>query len=235
MATYVYDIKWDVDSDAIARRLEEIGDEEAAKVVRLPYRSYARDFTKEQRLEWAENFFVRHPEVLAELMGLPTEVEVPEDVDDFNGYSISDWLNETYGFVQNGFSIGAGDTKTALGLDVEKLNSAFAKCDDDCLSLKAFDGAGYISIEIECSDYDLSLRLRDELDVPKIMSDKELAEELYSLEFNRDAVVPNEDCDEDDEEFEIDELKALFEVKIQEYARRFADVFWALVKEKTNG
>lgn len=95
-------IQWDIDIEEVFDILDEMRVEKAAEAIELPYDRYA-NMTTEERHDYAYDYFHHRPGALDEFMGLPKEVEIPQELNDEE--DISDWLSDTYGFCHKGFII----------------------------------------------------------------------------------------------------------------------------------
>lgn len=107
-----YDINWDVDMDEIYELLDDSTTAKAAEMLEISPERYAA-MTTEERHDYAYDK-IRHNRLdAAEMVGLPDEVEIPEDildyyeitsVDDDMSY-ITDWLSDEYGYCINGYEV----------------------------------------------------------------------------------------------------------------------------------
>ena len=123
-----YDINWDVDIDEIYDLLDDSTVAKAAELLEISPERYAA-MTTEERHDYAYDK-IRHNRLdAAEMVGLPDEVEIPEDileyyeitsVDDDMSY-ITDWLSDEYGYCINGYEVAE---KTDLMY--HKLNELYA-------------------------------------------------------------------------------------------------------------
>ena len=95
-------IRWDIDMEGVLESLDDLSLEEAAKLLKVPYEKYAK-MSFDERDDFAEDYFRHNPGALLELVDLPVEVELPEDLTDEE--DISDWLSDEYGFCHDGFEL----------------------------------------------------------------------------------------------------------------------------------
>ena len=95
-----FEIQWDFDMDEVYERLDEAVPAEAAELLGVPADKYER-MTDEERHDHAYDVFRHCPGLLDEFMGLPYEIEIPEELTDTE--DISDWLSDEYGFCHSGF------------------------------------------------------------------------------------------------------------------------------------
>ena len=108
MVMKITNIQWDIDFDEVYERLDNMEYTTAAKAIGIPAERYA-NMTTEERHDYAYDLFHHSPASLDEFMGLPDEIELPEELnkpnDDYYTEDISDWLSDTYGFCHKGFEI----------------------------------------------------------------------------------------------------------------------------------
>ena len=101
-------IQWDIDMDEVYELLDNMTYTDAADSLGIPHDKYA-NMTTSERHDFAYDLFHHSPGTLDEFMGLPNEIEIPEELnkpdDDYYNEDISDWLSDTYGFCHNGFEI----------------------------------------------------------------------------------------------------------------------------------
>ena len=107
MKVIAYNIQWDIDIDDAYERLDEMTAEKAAEELEIPANKYA-NMTTEERHDFAYDLWHHSPATLEEFMGLPDEVEIPEELGgpgEYLGEDIADWLSDTFGFCHKGFDI----------------------------------------------------------------------------------------------------------------------------------
>ena len=107
MKVIAHNIQWDIDIDEAYERLDEMTAEKAAEELGIPADKYA-SMTTEERHDFAYGLWHHSPATLEEFMGLPDEVEVPEELGgpgEYLGEDIADWLSDTFGFCHKGFVI----------------------------------------------------------------------------------------------------------------------------------
>ncbi len=107
MKVVAHNIQWDIDIDEAYERLDEMTDEKAAEELEIPVDKYA-SMTTEERHDFAYDLWHHSPATLEEFMGLPDEVEIPEELGDpgeYLGEDIANWLSDTFGFCHEGFDI----------------------------------------------------------------------------------------------------------------------------------
>ena len=117
-----YNIDWDVDMDEIYELLDNSTVEKAAELLEMSPERYAA-MTTEERHDYAYDD-VRHNRLdAAEMVGLPDEVKIPEDVLEHYGIvskdddmsDITDWLSDKYGYCINGYEVKDAITKNKDG------------------------------------------------------------------------------------------------------------------------
>ena len=96
------DIEWDVDLDEAYELLDSMDDTKAAEIFMINPVVYAR-MSEEDRHDHAYYCFHHHSVDIAEFVGLPNEVVVPDCLD--NDEDISDWLSDEYGYCHRGFDL----------------------------------------------------------------------------------------------------------------------------------
>ena len=123
-----HNIDWNVDMDEIYELLDNSTAEKAAELLEISPERYAA-MTTEERHDYAYDEVHHHRLDAADMVGLPEEVEIPEDVleyyeitsvnDDMS--DITDWLSDEYGYCINGYEVAE---KTDLMY--RKLNELYA-------------------------------------------------------------------------------------------------------------
>lgn len=93
---------WDIDMDEVYERLDESVPATVAEILDVPADRYAR-MTTEERHDFAYDVFRHCPALLDEFMGLPEEIEIPEELTD--EADISEWLTYEFGFYHQGFEL----------------------------------------------------------------------------------------------------------------------------------
>lgn len=107
-----YNIDWDVDMDEIYELLDNSTVEKAAELLEISPERYAA-MTTEERHDYAYDKVHHNRLAAAEMVGLPDEVEIPEDIleyyeitsvdDDMS--DITDWLSDKYGYCIYGYEV----------------------------------------------------------------------------------------------------------------------------------
>ena len=104
-------ILWDVDVNDGLCVLHEMTYKRAAAALGISPERYV-NMTDSEKDDYAESVLYRYGRVtsdLRELLGLPNEVEIPENVDvskdDRYMESVADWLSDTYGYCVGGFEV----------------------------------------------------------------------------------------------------------------------------------
>lgn len=98
-----YGIKWDIDVEDAYGKLDDMTSEKAAEALGIPKEKYA-NMTTSERHDYAYDAFHHNKVDLAEFMGLPDEVEIPESVGT-DDEDISGWLSDQYGYCHGGFTL----------------------------------------------------------------------------------------------------------------------------------
>ncbi len=107
-----YNIDWDVDVEEIYDMLDNSTAEKAAEMLEISPERYA-NMTTEERHDYAYDKIHHNHLDAAEMVGLPDEVVIPEDVLEHYGIiskdddmsDITDWLSDKYGYCINGYEI----------------------------------------------------------------------------------------------------------------------------------
>lgn len=107
-----YNIDWDVDAEEIYDMLDNSTATQAAEMLEISPERYA-NMTTEEHHDYAYDKIHHNRLDAAEMLGLPDEVEIPEDVleyyeitsanDDMS--DITDWLSDKYGYCINGYDV----------------------------------------------------------------------------------------------------------------------------------
>ena len=105
------EIEWDIDITDILDRLDEMLCGAAADALEIPVRQYV-NMTTAERHDYAYDYFRGRDEEKAGFMGLPTEVKIPDNIDEDDYDAISDWLSDEYGFCHKKFAVGRKQTFT---------------------------------------------------------------------------------------------------------------------------
>lgn len=101
--TKAYNIQWDIDVEEAYDVLDNMTAEKAAEALGISKETYA-NMTTEERHDYAYDLFHHNRLDLAEFMGLPEEVEIPDYVGT-DDEDISDWLTYQFGFCHEGFAL----------------------------------------------------------------------------------------------------------------------------------
>lgn len=87
-------IKWDIDIEDVIEKLDNMTAENAAEALDIPYQEYVNMSTSEIH-DYAYDVFERSQSIIADIMGLPEEVDIPEDVDEED---IEDYISDEVGY-----------------------------------------------------------------------------------------------------------------------------------------
>lgn len=137
----IRNIKWDIDIDDVLETIDEMTVEEAAEVLGLPEDTYANMNTAE-RNDCIYGVFKRSPKAKADLLGLPSEVNIPDDTEE-----IADFLSDKFEFCVISFEIEPDFNKVYVvegAEDTDMANITFAVCSTkdraELAKEKLFDG-----------------------------------------------------------------------------------------------
>ena len=106
MERYAYDIQWDVDEEEGFEKLDEMTVHEAAEALRIFVEAYA-NMSAEERHDYASDAWHHNKVDLADFVGLPEKVVIPDDLDDDE--EIANWLSNEYGYCIYGFKLNTDD------------------------------------------------------------------------------------------------------------------------------
>lgn len=174
-------IKWDIDIDDVLKTIDEMTVEEATKVLGFPKDTYTNINTLERDVY---DMFERSPEAKANLLGLPSEANIPDDTKE-----IADYLSDEYEFCVISFEIEPDFNKAyivegAKNTGVEGLTFAVCSTKDraELAKKKLFDG----ECEDELTVYEVDVDTVTINDVKvslvkKPMTDEEIHKMINSL------------------------------------------------------
>ena len=97
----INDIKWNVDIDDIYEALDNMTAESAADILEVPYNQYINMSTDERHdytYELIHSLGGIQYDIIAKIMGLPTEIDFDANAKEDLKETISDWLADEYGF-----------------------------------------------------------------------------------------------------------------------------------------
>jgi len=120
----ISNIIWDVDMDDVYENLDEMTAEKAAEALGISQKRYANMRTDE-RHDYAYEVFHGHDAAIGEFMGLPTETDVPDDIDTDED-SLGDYLSDKYGYCHRGFVVDSNN-KNNDAATYEELAAAYRK------------------------------------------------------------------------------------------------------------
>lgn len=100
-----YNIQWDVNLDDFLETLREMSNKDAAKSLKIKTSEYKKMSEADIREKAREKFNTSKTSI-AEFMGLPSEIEIPDCIS-HDDETISEWLSDTYEFCHNGFELTA--------------------------------------------------------------------------------------------------------------------------------
>lgn len=121
-------IKWDVDADDVmdyidSGYIDEINCDQDAEILGIS-RSIYGNMTDKERKEYICDAITKDKSIAAELMGLPSEVEIPDNMITFDKDidAISDYISDKIGFCHAGFKLECNMTFPDLERECHKLN-----------------------------------------------------------------------------------------------------------------
>lgn len=121
-------IKWDVDADDVmdyidCGYIDEINCDQDAEILGIS-RSIYGNMTDKERKEYICDAIAKDKSIAAKLMGLPSEVEIPDNMITFDTdtNAISDYISDKIGFCHAGFKIECNMTFSDLEREYHKLN-----------------------------------------------------------------------------------------------------------------
>lgn len=108
-----YDIDWDINMEEIYEVFDAMPYKKAAEALGLSSERYANMHTDE-RHDYIFDCFHHNRTNAAEFVGLPDEVEIPDEfgitnTDDDMQY-VTDWLSDEYGYCINGYKVRKSDS-----------------------------------------------------------------------------------------------------------------------------
>ncbi len=117
-----YNIDWDIDIEEMYDILDNSTVTQAAKMLEMPLERYD-NMTTEERHDYAYDKIHHNRLDAAEMLGLPDEVKIPENVLEHYGITskdddmsdITDWLSDEYGYCIKGYEIKDTITKNKDG------------------------------------------------------------------------------------------------------------------------
>lgn len=121
-------IKWDVDADDVMDYIDngyidEISCDQDAEILGIS-RSIYGDMTDKERKEYICDAIANDKSIAAKLIGLPSEVEIPDNMITFDTDTdaISDFISDEIGFCHAGFEIECNMALPDLKREYHKLN-----------------------------------------------------------------------------------------------------------------
>ena len=101
-------IEWNISDEELLERLDDMLAETAAEKLGVPVNSYA-NMTTEERHDYALDSFHHHKADKAEFIGLPNEVELPEEAKEWSDDEITDYLSDEYGYYLDRYDLPERD------------------------------------------------------------------------------------------------------------------------------
>ena len=99
-----YDIEWDIDIEEAFEKLDTMTLEEAAAALDIQLPLYSKMNTIERR-DFAYDRFCHNHTNLADFIGVPNKVDIPEEIAKEGTEAISDWLTDEFGWCHRGFRL----------------------------------------------------------------------------------------------------------------------------------
>lgn len=119
----IRNIKWDIDMDDILETIGEMTAEEVSEVLGLPKGTYANMNTSERDIY---DMFEHSPEAKANLLGLPSEADIPDDTEE-----IADYLSDKYEFCVISFEIEPDFKKPMTDEELHKMIDSLSSYEQD--------------------------------------------------------------------------------------------------------
>ncbi len=99
----VKNIKWSIEFDDVLEMIRESPYEKAAKILEIPTQTYI-NMNDRELSDYVYDWYKKGGyDEIRDLLELPTEVEVPEDIMEED---IADYLTDTYDFCVEDFDMG---------------------------------------------------------------------------------------------------------------------------------
>lgn len=95
------DIKWDVDIEDVIEKIDNMTAENAAEALDIPYQVFVNMNTSEVH-DYVYDMFKYSSSIAADIVGLPEEVEIPDEVGDDD---IEDYLSDETGYLIKSYSV----------------------------------------------------------------------------------------------------------------------------------
>ena len=101
-------IKWDVDTDDAVEYFCDVAENDPAGVseaIHIPYEIFI-DMTWDEKEKAARNYFQNNPTQMAEFLGIPDEISIPDSVEsEKEDDAISNYITESTGYCHKGFTV----------------------------------------------------------------------------------------------------------------------------------
>ena len=119
----IRNIKWDIDMDNVLETIDEMAG--AAEVLGLSEEAYA-NMNSSERNDYIHDVFEHSPEAKADLLGLPSEADIPDDTEE-----IADYLSDKYAFCVISFEIQPDFKKPMTDEDIHKMIDSLSSYEQD--------------------------------------------------------------------------------------------------------
>ena len=101
-------IKWDVDIDDAVEYFCDVAENDpagASEAIHIPYEIFI-DMTWDEKEKAARNYFQSNPAKMAEFLGIPDEISIPDSVKpEKEDDAISNYITEVTGYCHKGFIV----------------------------------------------------------------------------------------------------------------------------------
>lgn len=172
-------ISWDIDMDEILEKLDTMSVEEAVKALKCSkIEKIFLTMSKEDRDIFALSQIHHNVVTAAEFLGIPTEVEIPEEIDnddeDFEEL-VSVWLSDTYGYCHEGFVLEEIPARETLAESIKSIEP------DELMDMLSPEQQRYIYDQIRMDNIakDVVNRIHDaHTDIINGRTDEDLREEI---------------------------------------------------------
>jgi len=119
----IRNIKWDIDMDNVLETIDKMAG--AAEVLGLSEEAYA-NMNSSERNDYIHDVFEHSPEAKADLLGLPSEADIPDDTEE-----IADYLSDKYAFCVISFEIQPDFKKPMTDEENHKMIDSLSSYEQD--------------------------------------------------------------------------------------------------------
>lgn len=121
----IRNIEWDIDIDDVLETIGEMTVKEVAEVLGLPEDTYA-NMNNSERNDCIYGMFERSPKAKADLLGLPSDANIPDDTEE-----IADYLSDKYEFCVISFEIQPDFKKPMTDEELHKMIDSLSSYEQD--------------------------------------------------------------------------------------------------------